>query len=96
MATVDAFNSKKKIKQISFAFASSFIVLLTFFLLTMLTHTNGQIDLSYLLYAIPRIAVLSIGPVGVVIFAKVSKWYWSVACGIIVGFILAALYVNFS
>lgn len=60
----------------------------------MLTHYNGRIDVQYLLYAILKIAMLSMIPVGVAIITKLSKWYWSVLCGIVVGFTSAAVYVN--
>ncbi len=95
MKTINAPNSQNKIKQVLFAFASSFIFLILIFVLTMLKHYGGEIDWPYLFFALPRIAVLSICPVVVVMFAKVTKWYWSVPCGIVVGFLAAVVFLNF-
>lgn len=76
------------------AYFSSVGLLLTIFVMTMLKHYDGQIDWEYLLYAALRIALLSILSMLVVNYLKVSKWYWSIVIGIVVGFLSAALYVS--
>jgi hypothetical protein len=94
MKSIEAAESKNIIKQSALAFASSFVLLITIFISTMLIHQNGQIDMPYLAYAIPRIAVISIAPIGVIVLGKISKWYISVPCGALVGFLAAVVFAS--
>ena len=67
-----------KTKQAMFAYSSSMICLLGFFLWTMLVHNNGKIDWEYLGYATAHIVFISAVPAILICFIKRSKWYFSI------------------
>jgi hypothetical protein len=81
-------------KQAMFAYSSSLICLVGFFLWTMLVHYNGKIDWEYLGYATSHIVLISAVPAILIYFIKRSKWYFSIMTGAVVGFLVAILVVK--
>jgi mannose/fructose/N-acetylgalactosamine-specific phosphotransferase system component IIC len=81
-------------KQAVFAYFSSMICLLGFFLWTMLVHNNEKIDWDYLGYATAHIIVISAVPAIIIYFTKRSNWYFSIISGAIIGFLMAVLLVK--
>jgi len=94
MASIKTSGSAIHFRHAVYAYVASISCLLIIFLRTMVIHYDGRIDWPYLAHAFPIIGSISFCPAILVFFAKISKWYWSVPFGIVIGFLGAVLFVS--
>lgn len=81
-------------KQALIGYLSSTISLFGIFLSTMLIHYNGMIDWQYLRYGVLVAALVSFVPAVIIKYTKISKWYFSIIVGVLLGLFVATIFVR--
>ena len=79
-------------KQPIIALLSSTIFLLAIFVVTIFKHNDGIFEWGIYVITFLIIVVASIMPAIAVKLANISKWYWSVLIGMVLGLVSLAIF----